>query len=128
MARILTISVAVLAGVVALGGVEALSAANVGAGQQVFKSNCAVCHSDAAKGGATIGPRLYGVVGRKAGSLAGYKYSKAMQNAGLTWNETNLDKYIADPKKVIPGDKMPYAGLKDDAKRKALVEYLATLK
>lgn len=129
MARILKISAAILAGVAALGGAEALSAANpASAGQQVFKSNCSVCHSDAAKGGASIGPRLYGVVGRKAGTLSGYKYSKAMLSAGLVWTETNLDNYIANPKKVVPGDKMPYAGLKNEAKRKALVEYLATLK
>jgi len=129
MARILTISAAALVGAAAVAGIGALSAANVTpAGQKVFKSDCAVCHSDAEKGGATIGPRLYGVVGRKAGSVPGYKYSKAMQNAGMVWTEANLEKYIANPQKVVPGDKMPYGGLKDAAKRDALIKYLATLK
>lgn len=129
MARILTISAAILIGAAAIAGTGALSAANVApAGKKVFNSNCAVCHSDAAKGGATIGPRLYGVVGRKAGTVKGYDYSKAMLNAGLVWTPSNLENYIADPKKVVPGDKMPYAGLKDVAKRDALVQYLKTLK
>ena len=130
MARILMIgTAAVLLGAVAFAGTGSLSAAMVAPeGNKVFKSDCSVCHSDAAKGGATIGPRLFGVVGRKAGSVSGYNYSPAMKNAGLVWNETTLEKYIANPKAVVPGDKMPYAGLKDQAKRQALVEYLATLK
>jgi cytochrome c len=129
MARILTLSLAVMLGAAGVAGIGALSAANVApGGQQVFKSQCSVCHSDAAKGGASVGPRLFGVVGRKAGTLPGYHYSSAMEMAGLVWTEPNLDKYIANPKAVVPGDKMPYAGLKDAAKRAALVDYLKTLK
>ena len=129
MARILTLSAAALIGAAAFAGAGALSAANVSpTGEKVFKSNCAVCHAASEKGGPSVGPRLFGVVGRAAGSVPGYKYSPAMQMAGMVWTEANLKKYIADPKKVVPGDKMPYAGLKDEAKREALVAYLATLK
>ena len=130
MARILTTAALALAfGAVAVGGAGALLAANVApAGEKVFKSDCAVCHSTSAKGGPTIGPTMFGVVGRKAGSLPGYHYSSAMEMAGLVWTQSNLDKYIANPKSVVPGDKMPYAGLKNAQKRDALVEYLKTLK
>jgi cytochrome c len=129
MARILTLSVAVVLGAAGVAGIGALSAANVApGGQKIFKSECSVCHSDAAKGGSSVGPRLFGVVGRRAGTLPGYHYSSAMEMAGLVWTEPNLEKYIANPKSVIPGDKMPYAGLKDAAKRQALVDYLSTLK
>jgi cytochrome c len=129
MARILTFSAVVVLGAAGFAGIGALSAANVSPqGDKVFKSDCAVCHSTAAKGGPSVGPTMFGVVGRKAGSLPGYHYSSAMEMAGLVWTAPNLDKYIANPKSVVPGDKMPYAGLKDAAKRAALVDFLKTLK
>ena len=68
-------------------------AADPVAGQAVFKSQCTTCHSPAA-GKNLIGPSLFGVVGRKTGSIQGYKYSVGNQNANLTWDDATLDKYL----------------------------------
>jgi cytochrome c2 len=87
---------------------------------------CAACHStEPGKNG--LGPTLAGVYGAKAGHISGFDYSEAMNESGLTWNEGNLDRYLADPRGVVPGTKMAYPGLKDAAKRKAMVDYLKTL-
>jgi cytochrome c2 len=87
---------------------------------------CAACHStEPGKNG--IGPTLAGVFGARAGHIDGFDYSEAMENSGLTWNQANLDRYLADPKGVVPGTKMAYPGLKDAAKRRAMIDYLKTL-
>jgi cytochrome c2 len=87
---------------------------------------CAACHStEPGKNG--LGPTLAGVYGAKAAHIDAFDYSEAMENSGLTWNEGNLDRYLADPRGVVPGTKMAYPGLKDAAKRKAMVDYLKTL-
>lgn len=96
------------------------------AGQDVFADNCAVCHSPDA-GTNKLGPSLFGIVGRKAGSVADYTYAPAMKNAGLTWDQGTLDKYVTDPQSVVPGTKMLFPGLKSADDRKALIQYLATL-
>ena len=87
---------------------------------------CAACHAPA--GGHGIGPSLTGVLGRKAGTLAGFRYSRAMRESGIKWNAKSLDRYIANPQKVVPGNRMPFAGLKDAAQRAAVVRYLSTLR
>jgi len=87
---------------------------------------CKTCHSDQ-KGKMGFGPSLYGVVGRKAGSMPGFTYSKAMAGSGITWDAAALDAYIAAPQTKVPGNKMPYGGLKDAAKRQAVIGYLKTL-
>ncbi len=87
---------------------------------------CAVCHSDTA-GKNGIGPSLFGVVGRDAGTVSGFKYSAAMKTAGK-WTPEKLDAFIAAPKTAVPGTSMPFGGMKDAAKRADLVAYLATLK
>jgi cytochrome c2 len=87
---------------------------------------CSACHStEAGKNG--IGPSLAGVFGAKAGHVATYEYSDATKGSGLTWNQATLDRYLADPKGVVPGTKMAYAGIKDAAKRQAMIDYLKTL-
>jgi cytochrome c len=97
------------------------------AGKAVFQSTCAICHAVQA-GQNKIGPSLFGIVGRKTGSVPGYNYSPANMGANLTWDEATLDKYLESPRTVIPGTKMPYAGQKDAGKRADLIAYLATLK
>jgi cytochrome c len=90
-------------------------------------AQCMSCHSVEA-GKNMIGPSLHGVVGRQAASLPGYAYSPALKGAGLTWNAATLDTWIAGPMKLVPGTKMTYAGMADPAKRKALIDWLATQK
>ncbi|HXM85038.1 MAG TPA: cytochrome c family protein [Stellaceae bacterium] len=96
-------------------------------GAQLFKISCAVCHS-AEAGQNKVGPSLFGVVGRKAGTSADYAYSEAMKNSGFTWTSDQLDKYLANPKSVVPNTKMIFLGLKNPDDRKAIVDYLASLK
>jgi cytochrome c len=97
------------------------------AGQKVFKRYCAVCHT-VEPGKNRVGPTLHGVYGRTSGSVENFKYSKAMQEAGLTWNEENLDEYLANPKEKVPGNKMIFAGVKKEDERKNLIAYLETVK
>jgi cytochrome c2 len=89
-------------------------------------NQCKACHS-VEKGDHGIGPSLAGIYGTKAGDIPGFEYSDAMKNSGLTWNAANLDKYLENPQKIVPGTKMSFAGLKDAAKRKAVIDYLKTL-
>jgi len=96
------------------------------AGQQVFRQQCAICH-DVAPNKNRIGPSLFGIVGRKAGSEAGFTYSDPNKNSGLVWDAGTLDKYLADPRGTIPGTKMTYGGVKNEQQRKDLIAYLATL-
>jgi cytochrome c len=102
-------------------------AADPAAGKSVFQSTCGICHS-VQPGANKIGPTLFGVVGRKTGSVPGYTYSPQNQGANLTWDPATLDKYLEAPRTMIPGTKMTYAGLKDPAKRADLIAYLETLK
>jgi nitrite reductase (NO-forming) len=92
-------------------------------GRLVYRK-CQVCHSlEPGKNG--LGPSLAGIVGKKAASVANYNYSPAMKASNLTWDVATLDAYLADPAKVVPGNKMPFPGLKTDHERNAVVAYLA---
>jgi cytochrome c len=102
-------------------------AADPAAGKSAFNSACSICHSVQPNKN-MIGPSLFGVVGRKTGSVPGFHYSPANQNANLTWDTATLDKYLQSPRTAIPGTLMTYAGMKDDAKRADLIAYLETLK
>jgi cytochrome c2 len=95
-------------------------------GEAVFKRTCAICHSNEA-GKNKIGPSLFGVVGRVSGTAAGFNYSAAMKDAHITWTAENLEKYLNDPKAVVPGNKMAFAGVKNADQRKEIIEYLGSL-
>ncbi|MGO8917472.1 MAG: c-type cytochrome [Stellaceae bacterium] len=97
------------------------------AGETIFKRYCAVCHT-VAPGTNKIGPSLAGIVGRKAGTAPAYTYTPANKDSGITWTEDNLDKYLTDPKAMVPGTKMLFAGLKNPDDRKAVIAYLAQQK
>jgi cytochrome c len=97
------------------------------AGQSVFKHDCSICH-DVAAGRNRVGPSLFGIVGRPAGSVANFHYSDANKNSGLTWDAATLDRYLANPRGVVANTTMTYGGVKDDQKRKDLIAYLSTLK
>lgn len=113
--------------VAVVGSASPARAADPAAGKSVFNSYCSICHSPQS-GKNMVGPSLFGVVGRQTGAVPGYHYSPANQNAHLTWDEATLDKYLKDPRSVVPGTTMTYGGLKDDTKRADLIAYLATLK
>ena len=94
------------------------------AGRLVFRK-CQACHSlDAGKN--LLGPSLAGLVGRKAGTASGYDYSPAMKKADITWNGQTLDQYLTDPSKMVPGNKMPFPGLKTDHDRADVIAYIAS--
>lgn len=93
-------------------------------GAKVFKK-CAVCHTLAAGAPAKVGPNLYGVLGRQAGSSAGFNYSPAMRDAGVTWTQETLMRYLENPKAYVPGNKMPFPGLKNEQDRADVIAYLA---
>lgn len=116
------------AGVMAgLASFQAHAAGDAAAGQALFQQKCTLCHAPD-KGVNKIGPSLYGVVGRKAGSVADYTYSDAMKNANRTWNAQTLDVYLTNPRGVIPGVKMIFPGFADKTDRDNVIAYLSTLK
>jgi cytochrome c len=103
--------------------------AQVADGETIFKRQCAVCH--AAEKGSTQrkpGPNLFGLVGRKAGTIEGFRYSEANRNSAIVWSAETLDPYLDNPRRAIPGTTMAYAGLKKPEDRKALIDYLVSLK
>ena len=91
-------------------------------GEQRFVE-CAACHSFE-RGVNNVGPTLAGVVGRKAGELADFRYSAAMKRSGITWTAQTLDEFLADPQHVVPANRMPYAGMTEAADRADLIAYL----
>ena len=94
---------------------------------EALSKPCAACHDFTKPGVSKVGPPLYGVVGRGKAQVAGFAYSDAMKAKGGDWSFDELNKFIADPKKDIPGTKMAYAGEKDDSKRADIVAYLRSL-
>jgi cytochrome c len=101
-------------------------AADAGAGAKTFGTFCNSCHSADAPPQNRQGPSLLGVVGRKAGTVADFRYSKAMKAYGKTWTPAALDAYLTAPQKVVPGAAMTFRGLSDSAARADLIAYLAT--
>ena len=91
-------------------------------------AQCAACHTVVKDAPHSLGPNLWGVAGTKAGELAGYEFSPAMKASGLTWDEATLDKYLENPRALVPGTKMSFAGIADAAKRKELVTWLMAQK
>src|SRR3954470_8956101 len=91
-------------------------------GEKRFE-DCASCHSIAA-GENGVGPSLHGIINRKAASLEDFRYSPAMRNSGLTWTPETIETFIADPQKLVPANRMAYAGLTDAADRADLIAYL----
>jgi cytochrome c len=91
-------------------------------GEKVF-ARCKTCH-EVAKEQNKVGPHLVGVMGRKAGSVEGFKYSDAMKNSGIVWDEAALAQYLKDPKGSMPGNKMAFPGLKKDDELADVIAYL----
>ena len=94
------------------------------AGRQVFRK-CQACHS-LEPGKAIFGSSLAAIIGRKAGSEAGYNYSPAMKQANIVWDAKTLDAYLTDPQKLVPGNKMPFPGLETEQDRADVIAFIAT--
>ncbi len=100
-----------------------LASASAADGKKIFKK-CAACHSIAKGGGNKIGPALWGVLGRQAGSISDYKYSKAMATHGKSWSFEEMNGFLIKPKDWIKGTKMTFVGLKKETDRAAVILYM----
>jgi cytochrome c len=94
-------------------------------GEAIFEQRCASCHS-VEPGENDVGPSLAGVVGRKAGGLVGYSYSAALKASGKVWTRPQLDQFLANPQKLVPGTRMA-TGVPAADQRQALIAYLAAI-
>jgi len=97
-------------------------------GENTFKKKCKICHTAVKGDKAKIGPNLYGIHDRKAGQFKGYKYSKGMIAADLTWDDATLDAYLLKPRDIVNKGKMIFAGFKKEKDREDIIAYLKTLK
>lgn len=118
-----TLVLAAAVGLTAAISMGAAQAGDVEAGEKVFKK-CKACHTIEAGGKNKIGPNLHGVLGRQAGMVEDFKYSKAFKEASFTWDETELAKYLADPKAYLKGNKMAFPGLKDEEDIANVIAYI----
>jgi cytochrome c len=96
-------------------------------GQSVFNSNCAICHS-VAPGRNVLGPTLFNVVGRGAGTVAGFSYSPALKASGVVWTPANLDTWLTAPREFVPKNRMSFAGVHAPNDRADIIAYLAKQK
>jgi cytochrome c len=99
---------------------------NAAAGEKVF-AQCRACHVTD-KGVNRVGPSLHGVVGRKSGTVPGFRYSKANQSANVVWTEETLYTYLENPRRFMPGTTMAFAGLRQPQQRADVIAYLRQFK
>ena len=104
-------------------GAGTAAAQDAAAGEKVFVV-CRACHQIGETAKIAIGPVLNGVIGRKAGTYAGYSYSAANKDSGLTWDEATFTTYIKNPRATVPGTKMIFIGITDEQKIKDLIAFL----
>ena len=102
---------------------ELLALGDKAHGEKVFKK-CSACHMIASGGKNMIGPNLWGVIGRTAGSVSDYKYSKAMVAYGKEWTFEEMNSYLIKPQAYIKGTKMAFAGLRKEKDRASVILYM----
>jgi cytochrome c len=117
-----------LAALFLVGAITPATAAGDPAKGKTLFVRCAICHSNAKGAPNRIGPNLFGVVGRKAASMQGFFYSGALKQSAIVWTPDKLKAWITNPAKLVPGNRMPFAGVADPGQVDDLVAYLATLK
>jgi cytochrome c len=100
-----------------------LASADVAKGEAIFKK-CVACHTIAQGGANGIGPNLYGTLGKPHGHLPGFAYSDALKAVSGNWDWEGMDKWLANPKKYAPGNKMTFAGLGNPEERAAVLLYI----
>lgn len=120
----------IVAAATAAPGLASAQSGDAAAGQRVF-NQCRACHTPEQGGRNGVGPNLWGIVDRRAGSIEGFRYSANMRQVaegGHTWTEANLRAYITNPKAVVPQGSMSYPGLRNEQQLNDLIAYLSTLK
>lgn len=97
--------------------------ANYEAGRRVF-AQCRSCHTIDDGAGNRVGPNLHGVFGRQIGSVEGFNYSRPVQDANFVWDADHLDHWLQNPQTFLPGNRMAFAGVRDETQRRDLIAYL----
>ena len=110
--------------VILVAGSASAQSGNEARGERLFNQQCKACHTLDKDGARTVGPNLHGLIGRKAGSTEGFSSSDAMKASGIVWDDKTLVDYLKDPKGRVPGTKMVYIGLKQEAQQADMVAYL----
>ena len=106
------------------GAEAALSAkGNASKGKRIF-NNCLSCHAVEDGGLTRVGPHLKEIIGREVGTVEGYRYSSALKTASFVWSEEMLDKWLAEPRTFLPGNRMTFTGLEKEQERNDLLAYL----
>lgn len=125
MIRSVLLGSALAAALVASAFSQARAAGDAAAGEKTAVI-CRACHQIGPGAKNAVGPVLNGVVGRKAGTYPGFDYSSANKSSGITWTPEELDKYLTNPQKVVPGTKMIFPGLPNEQDRQNVIAYLET--
>ena len=119
-----TFTLSVPVAVLLVAGSASAQSGNEARGERLFNQQCKACHTVDKDGARTVGPNLHGLVGRKAGSTEGYSSSEAMKASGIVWDDKTLVEYLKDPKGRVPGTKMVYSGLKQEAQQADMIAFL----
>ena len=110
--------------VILVAGSASAQSGNEARGERLFNQQCKACHTLDKDGANTVGPNLHGLIGRKAGSTEGFSSSDAMKASGIVWDDKTLVEYLKDPKGRVPGTKMVYIGLKQEAQQADMIAFL----
>jgi len=119
-----TFTLSVPVAVLLVAGSASAQSGNEARGERLFNQQCKACHTVDKDGARTVGPNLHGLVGRKAGSTEGFSSSDAMKASGIVWDDKTLVEYLKDPKGRVPGTKMVYIGLKQEAQQADMIAFL----